>query len=124
LRPELDATGLGARTSFTGARADQISLELGQAAEHGQGIRRPCGIVVSAHASPSERKPALRSAIAASVFNRSRVDRARRSEPRHRQHVAGVEHVENRRNCARSVFAPVATSRNTFLQPTLVSWRT
>ena len=63
---ELDAAGLGARTSFTGARADQISLELGQAAEH----------------------------------------------------------VENRRSCARSVFAPVATSRNTFLQPALVSWRT
>jgi Luciferase-like monooxygenase len=35
--------------------------------------------VVLAHASPSHRKPALRSAIAASAFNRSRVDRASRS---------------------------------------------
>jgi hypothetical protein len=38
---------------------------------------------VSAHVSPSDRKPALQSAIAASVFNKSRVDR-----------VAGVELVE------------------------------
>jgi hypothetical protein len=35
--------------------------------------------VVSAHASPSERKPAFFAVIAASVFNRSRVDRASRS---------------------------------------------
>jgi hypothetical protein len=47
-------------------------------------------VVVSAHASPSDRKPALRSAITASVFNMSRVDRASRST-RHHQHVVGVE---------------------------------
>jgi hypothetical protein len=29
-----------------------------------------------------------------------------------------------RRSCARSVLAPFATSRNTFLHPALVSWRT
>jgi hypothetical protein len=29
-----------------------------------------------------------------------------------------------RRGCARSVLAPLATSRNTFLHPALVSWRT
>jgi hypothetical protein len=42
-------------------------------------ISRPCDVVVSAHASPSERKPAFLPVIAASVFNRSRVDRASRS---------------------------------------------
>jgi hypothetical protein len=30
----------------------------------------------------------------------------------------------NRRSWARSVLAPLATSRNTFLHPALVSWRT
>jgi hypothetical protein len=45
-------------------------------------IKRPCAVVVSAHASPSERKPAFLPVIAASVFNRSRVDRARRSSLR------------------------------------------
>jgi hypothetical protein len=37
-------------------------------------IKRPCAVVVSAHVSPSDRKPAFLSVIAASVFNRSRVD--------------------------------------------------
>jgi len=39
-------------------------------------INRPHGVVVSAHVSAKERKPDLRSAIAARVFNRSRVDHA------------------------------------------------
>jgi hypothetical protein len=42
-------------------------------------MSRPCGVDVSAHASPSERKPALRSVMTASVFKRTRVDPARRS---------------------------------------------
>jgi hypothetical protein len=42
-------------------------------------MSRPCAVVVSAHVSPSERKPAFLPVIAASVFNRSRVDRASRS---------------------------------------------
>src|SRR5580704_13956415 len=56
-------------------------------------IKRPCDVVVSAHASPSERKPAFLPVIAASVFNRSRVDRASRSS-RVTIHVAGIELVE------------------------------
>jgi hypothetical protein len=35
--------------------------------------------VVSAHTSPRDRNPALRSVIVARLFRRSRVDRARRS---------------------------------------------
>jgi hypothetical protein len=42
-------------------------------------ISRPCAVVVSAQASPKERNPALLPVIAASVFSRSRVDRASRS---------------------------------------------
>jgi hypothetical protein len=49
--------------------------------------------VVSAHTSASDRKPALRSTIAAIVFKRSRVDRACQSS-RHQQQVAGVEPIE------------------------------
>jgi len=44
-------------------------------------INRPCGVVVSAQASFRDRKPALRSPMAASVFRRSRVVRASRSSP-------------------------------------------
>ena len=45
-------------------------------------------------------------------------------EPRHYQHVAGVELVKRLAQLARSVLAPLAVSRNTFLHPALVSWRT
>jgi DNA invertase Pin-like site-specific DNA recombinase len=36
-------------------------------------MRRPCALVVSAHLSPRDRKPALRSVIVARVLRRSRV---------------------------------------------------
>jgi len=42
-------------------------------------INRPCDVVVSAHVSPRDLKPAFLPVIAASVFNRSRVDRGNRS---------------------------------------------
>jgi hypothetical protein len=48
-------------------------------------------VVVSAHASPSERKPAFLPVIAARVFNGSRVDRASRSSRVTINHVAGGE---------------------------------
>ena len=51
-------------------------------------------MVVSAHASPSDRKPAFFSVIAASVFNRSRVDRGEPVKPRHHHHVAGGDFGE------------------------------
>jgi hypothetical protein len=70
---------LGTFPAFACPRPDQVALELGKPAQHGQ-HQLPCDVVVSAHASPKDRrKPALRSVIAASVFNRSRVDRASRS---------------------------------------------
>ena len=72
------AVRLGVRPALAGAGADKLALELGEASEDGQ-HQRPCAVVVSAHASPSDRKPAFFSVIAASVFNRSRVERARRS---------------------------------------------
>ena len=46
---------------------------------------------MSAHASPNERKPALRSAMAASVFNRSRGGSGQPVEPRHHQYVVGFK---------------------------------
>src|ERR1700736_5626557 len=64
--------------SLAGAGADRIALELGQPAEQGQ-HQTPCAVVVSAHASPSERKPAFFPAITRRVFSRSRVERARQS---------------------------------------------
>ncbi len=56
--------------------------------------RRPCAVVVSAHASPSERKPVLAFAIVSSVFKVPR--RARRAvKPRHHEHVALGELPDN-----------------------------
>jgi hypothetical protein len=59
-----------ARALPSPVRADQLALELGEAAEH-VSLKRPCGVVVSAHASPSDRKPAC-------LFARVRVGRASR----------------------------------------------
>jgi hypothetical protein len=64
LPAEPNAVRHGARPAFAGARADQVALELGKAAEHGQhqaAVRcRGVGPV-----SPSDRKPAFFSAIVA-----------------------------------------------------------
>src|SRR6202040_717597 len=114
----------GPRPAFAGARADQITLELGQPPQNGKHQSRPCDVVVSAHVSPRDLKPAFLAVIAASVFNRSRVDRARRSSLVTVSTSPASSTSSNRRSCARSVFAPLATSRNTFLHPALVSWRT
>src|SRR6516164_5826812 len=87
-------------------------------------IKRPCAVVVSAHASAKDRKPAFRSVIASSVFNRSRVDRARRSSRVTVRTSPGPSSANTRRSCARSVLAPLAVSRNTFPAPAARSWRT
>jgi hypothetical protein len=82
LAAHLDATRFGPLASLAGVGADQPFLEVGQSRLASTvSIKRPRGVVVLAHASPSHRKPALRSAIAASAFNRSRVDRASRPSP-------------------------------------------
>ena len=93
LAPHLYAARLGPFPAFARACQDQVTLELGKPAENFS-ISRPCDVVVSAHASPKDRKPALRSAITASVFERSRVDRARRSSGVTITHVAAGELVE------------------------------
>jgi len=72
---------------------------------------------------PSDRKPAFFSVIAASVFNRSRVDRASRSSRVTISTSPTLISASNRRSCGRSVLAPLATSRNTFPAPAARSWR-
>jgi hypothetical protein len=73
-------------------------------------INRPCDVVVSAHVSPMDLKPAFLAVIAASVFNRSRVDRASRSSRVTVRTSPASSWSSNRRSCARSVFAPLALS--------------
>jgi hypothetical protein len=53
-------------------------------------MRWPFDAVVSADVSPSDRKPAIFSAIVAMMLRRSR----QAVEPRHLKHVAGVELIE------------------------------
>jgi NAD(P)-dependent dehydrogenase (short-subunit alcohol dehydrogenase family) len=52
------------------------------------------------------------------------VERASRSSRVTVTTSPGARVFSNRRNWARSVLAPLATPRNTFLHPALVSWRT
>ena len=54
-------------------------------------ISRPCGVVVSAQASRSERKLAFASPIVAKILRSSRVDRSKPVQPRHKHDVAFVK---------------------------------
>ena len=77
-------------------------------------INRPCGVVVSAHASPSERNPAPAFAIVSRMFKRSRVDRASRSS-RVTSRVSPSRRARKARaNSRRSVLAPLAVSGKIF----------
>src|SRR5580704_9697987 len=94
LPAELDAVCDGARPAFARAGADQIALELGQAAEHGQ--HQPpmrCGGVGPRVAERSESGLLVgdRRQYVEKVARRSR----QAIEPRHHKHVAGVELVED-----------------------------
>jgi hypothetical protein len=85
-------------------------------------IKLPRDVVVSAHASPRERErnPAFFfSVIAASVFNRSRVER----EPGHHHPSPWPSWARARRSCAQTVLSPLATLRNTFDAPAARSRR-
>jgi hypothetical protein len=80
-------------------------------------MRRPCAVVVSAQASARDLNPALRSAMPARMFKRSRVLRANLSSlvtsstsPSARASMALV-------SCARSVLAPLTFSLKTLLAP-------
>jgi hypothetical protein len=83
--------------------ADEVALELGQAAQDGEHQT-----AVSAHASCSERNPAPAFAILSSVFNRSRADRARRSRRVTKSVSLSPRASIARRNRARSLRAPLA----------------
>jgi hypothetical protein len=54
---KLDASGLGAFASLSGASADQLFLDSARPPKT-VSIKRPCGVVVSAHTSAKDRKPA------------------------------------------------------------------
>jgi hypothetical protein len=69
-------------------------------------ISRPCEVVVSAHVSPKDRKPAFLAVIAARVFNRSRVDRASRSSRVTVTTSPASSWSSNRRSCERSALGP------------------
>src|SRR6202008_4260389 len=87
-------------------------------------MSRPCDVVVSAHVSPRDLKPAFLPVMVARTFNRSRVDRASRSSRVTITTSSASSWSSNRLSCARSVLAPLTcTSRKTFLHPALVSCR-
>src|SRR5256885_1212351 len=79
-------------------------------------IKRPCAVVVFAHVSCKERKPAPLPVIAASVFNRSRVDRAT-IEAREHQHVALVDRVDRAAQLGAVTPRTARVSRKTFSAP-------
>ena len=76
-------------------------------------MRRPCGVVVSAHVPFSERKPAFAFATASSTLSKSRVDLASRSSRVTINTSPSSSAASTLRSCARSVLAPLAISRNT-----------
>lgn len=80
-------------------------------------MSRPCGIVVSAHVSARERKPACLPVITVSVFKRSRVVRASRSRRVTMNTSPASSWSSKRRSCGRSVLSPRAISQNTFSGP-------
>jgi hypothetical protein len=68
-------------------------------------MSRPCGVVVSAHASLRDRKPAFLRVMAARVFSWSRVERANRSSRVTISTSPAPSAAIAFRSCARSVFA-------------------
>ena len=80
-------------------------------------IKRPCGVVVSAHASPSERNPAPAFAIVSRMFKRSRMDRASRSSRVTSRVSPSPRARKARANSRRSVLAPLAVSGKIFSAP-------
>ena len=82
-----------------------------------QALTRAADRGVSAHASLRERKPAPLPVIVASVFKRSRVERASRSRRVAISTSPLASWSRARRNWTRSVFAPLAVSRKTFSAP-------
>jgi hypothetical protein len=67
----LHALGLRSNTAITSASKDQRTLELGQATKHSQ-RQSTGGVVVSAHGSASDLKPAPALPITSRLLSRSR----------------------------------------------------
>jgi hypothetical protein len=86
LRPILTPSAL-ARSRPSSVRARINSRSNSARPPSTVSISRPCAVVVSAHVSCSERKPAPLPVIDASVFKRSRVERAKAVEARDGEHV-------------------------------------
>ena len=106
LTSQLHTTGHSARSPFSGAI--RIRSRSNSASPPSTvSMSRPCEVVVSAHGSVSDRNPALRSAIAASVFHQ--IPRRSREpvKTRHHRHVAQLQPSINRRSGAPSVLAPL-----------------
>ena len=87
-------------------------------------LSRPRALVVSAHVSPSDRKPAFRSVIVARVFSRSALSGPNRrawSPSAHHRPRAGQAPCEA--DCGR-LWCRWQFPRSTLLHPAWVSWRT
>jgi hypothetical protein len=83
--PHRDAVRHGAGAAFAGAGADQLALELGKPAKHGQNqapVRRVVSARTEARATLGDRRKRVEQ-----VARRSR----EAVKPRDQQHVAGVE---------------------------------
>jgi hypothetical protein len=85
--PQALAARFGAGATFARTALDKLPLELGQAPST-VNIRRPCGVVVSAHVSARERNPVPLSVMVLRVRKRSRVESVESSD---HEHVTGVE---------------------------------
>jgi hypothetical protein len=81
-------------------------------------VRRPRAVVVSAHASASERKPNF---LSGDRGERVEEVAGRAGEPGHHQHIAGVELLEDAAKLGRPVLAPLATPRKTLAAPCFLS---
>jgi len=86
---------MGAFSPFACAAADQVTFKLRQP-PNTVSMSRPCAVVMSAHVSPRDLKPALRSAIVPRVLRRSRVDRAASPSARRRRLAAQVPWQDGR----------------------------
>jgi len=84
-------------------------------------ISLPWGVVVSAQASLRLRKPASCSPTVAKTFNKSRVDRAKRSRRVTISTSPGSSRLISLASSARSVFAPETFSLNTLATPAAIN---
>jgi len=108
--------GLGAASAFGGARADQVALDVGKAAEHRQ-HQAPGAGAVSAHGSASDRNCALASTMRLTMPNRSKVLQGSRSMRVTVTTSPGAGLQSIRLSSHRSARAPVTFSREIFRLP-------